>query len=79
MSRTSEVLNELELAAKKLGMSIEEAVSILMGKHPHHVVAPAAASAETEAKVAEGTGSAQSAASAGGADTPQPEAEKEPA
>ena len=54
MSRASDVLNELELAAKKLGMSIEEAVSILMGNHPTHVVvqqhATAAQKQETAAE-----------------------------
>ena len=46
MSRATEVLNDLELAAKKLGMSIEEAVSILLGKHPTHVVVQAHKAAE---------------------------------
>lgn len=41
MSRATEVMNNLELAAKKIGVSIEEAVEILLGKHPTHVVVPA--------------------------------------
>ena len=40
MSRSGDVLNRLELVAKKLGMSIEEAVSILENAHPHHRVIP---------------------------------------
>lgn len=38
MSRASDVLNDLEIAAHKLGMSVEEAVSVLIGKHPTHGV-----------------------------------------
>lgn len=41
MSRATDVMNNLELAAKKIGVSIEEAVEILLGKHPEHVVVPA--------------------------------------
>lgn len=41
MSRMTDVLNDLELAAKKLGISIEDAVLILMGKHPTHCVVQA--------------------------------------
>lgn len=40
MSRMSDILNRLELAAKRLGMSIEDTVLILEGKHPtHHIAA----------------------------------------
>lgn len=38
MSRMSDLLNRIELVAVKLGMSIEEAVSILEGKHPTHQI-----------------------------------------
>lgn len=38
MSRIGDLLNRLELAAKRLGVEIEEAVSILEGKHPLHMV-----------------------------------------
>ena len=37
-SRVAEVLNRIELIAKKLEMSVEDAISILEGKHPTHVV-----------------------------------------
>lgn len=55
MSRATDVLNDLELAAKKLGMSIEEAVSILLGTHKTHVVVQQhAAEPQPEAPAAEG-------------------------
>ena len=38
MSRLSAVINDLELGAKRLGMSIEDAVLILLGKHPTHSI-----------------------------------------
>ena len=37
-SRVQEILNRIELVAKKLEMSIEDAVSILEGRHPTHTV-----------------------------------------
>jgi hypothetical protein len=39
-NRLQEVMNGLELAAKKLEISIEDAVDILLGKHPTHCVTP---------------------------------------
>jgi hypothetical protein len=39
MSRLSDAINRLELIAKKMEISIEDALEILEGKHPtHHVV-----------------------------------------
>ena len=38
MSRVQDILNRIELVAKKLEMSIEDAVAILEGKHPTHTV-----------------------------------------
>jgi hypothetical protein len=68
MSRIQEVINSLELAAKKLGMSVEEAVSILLGKHPTHVVVQAhAQTEETNAKVAENNAASAQAAQVAGA------------
>src|ERR1700679_3969306 len=37
-NRFQTVMNDLELAAKKLEISIEDAVAILLGKHPTHQV-----------------------------------------
>lgn len=55
MTRVSEVLNRLELIAKKLGMSIEDAVLILEGKHPTHAVVDAPLKAALDTPLAEGT------------------------
>ncbi len=38
MSRLNDIINRLELIAKKMEMSIEDAVAVLEGKHPTHVV-----------------------------------------
>lgn len=38
MSRAADALNRLELIAKKMEMSIEDALSILEGRHETHVV-----------------------------------------
>ncbi len=46
MSRTAQALNRLELAARKLGMSVEDALSILEGQHPAHIVTVRPASAQ---------------------------------
>jgi phage-related minor tail protein len=53
MSRLSDVTNKLELAAKKLGMTIEEAVDVLLGIHKTHTVVQAHATLAQ--KVAEET------------------------
>lgn len=52
MSRISELLERLEAVAKRLGVSVEDAILILEGRHPTQTVvqkykdvAPAAASA----------------------------------
>jgi hypothetical protein len=38
LSRTQAIMNRIELVAKKLGMTIEDAVSILEGKHDTHAI-----------------------------------------
>lgn len=38
MSRTSQIMNRIELAAKKFEMDIEHVIDILEGKHPTHQV-----------------------------------------
>ena len=38
MSRITDVITRLEQVAKRFEMSVEEAVSILEGKHPNHIV-----------------------------------------
>ena len=38
MSRVSDILERLEAAARRLSMSIEDAVLILEGKHPDHEI-----------------------------------------
>ena len=55
MSRASEVMNNLELAAKALGMGIEDAVDILRGKHPTYTIVPAEFAKALAEPAAEGT------------------------